>query len=67
MLTGTVMNCLTKYQVATSGLLHIVTKFYMNIMALKTSEIHNIKFPRIGDIILADTQTAMVEPTLAAT
>ena len=37
-----VMYCLSKYQVATSGLLHIVTKFYMIIMPLRRSEIDNL-------------------------
>jgi hypothetical protein len=60
MLTGAVIYCLMKYQVATSGLLHIVIKFYMKIMPLRLSEIQNFKFPRTGDIILAGTQTAKV-------
>jgi len=57
MLRGTVMDCLSKYQVGTSGLLCIVAKFYMNIMPLRLS---GIQFPRIGNSTLADTETAEV-------
>jgi len=31
-----------KYQVANSGLLHIVAKFYMNMMPLRPSEIYTL-------------------------
>jgi hypothetical protein len=41
MLIGIVMYYLLKYQFATSQLLRIVAKFYMNIMPLRPSEIHN--------------------------
>jgi hypothetical protein len=62
MLSGTVMYCLSKYQVATSGVPHIVTKFYRNIMQLRSLENNNFKFPSIGDGIFADTQTEKVIP-----
>jgi hypothetical protein len=52
--------------VATSWLLHIVDKFYKNIMPLRPMEIHNFQFPRICDGILAYTQTSQVGPTLAS-
>jgi hypothetical protein len=58
MMWGTVMYCLSKYQIPSSGLLHIVDKFYMNIMPLRPSEIDYFQFPRISDGILANTQTS---------
>jgi hypothetical protein len=57
------MYCLSKHQAATTGLLHIVAKFYMNIMQIRPSEIYTRQFPRIRDGILADTQTSQVQPT----
>jgi len=35
------MYSLSKYQALTSGMFHIVAKFYMNIMPMRPSEIHN--------------------------
>jgi hypothetical protein len=49
-----------KYQAATLELLHIVAKFYMNIMQMRQSEIHIPQLPRICDGILADTQISQV-------
>jgi hypothetical protein len=57
--------CLSKYQVATSELLLNVAKFYTNIMPLRPTEIHTVKFPRIGNRTLADKKTSKVEPTPA--
>ena len=53
-------------QVATSELLHILTKFSANIIPLRPSEIHTILFPRIGNTTLADTQILKAGPTPAA-
>ena len=52
-------------QVATSELLLIVAKFYMNIMPLRPTEIHTVQFPRIGNGTLADIKTSKAEPTPA--
>jgi hypothetical protein len=41
MLWGIVIYCLSKYEDATSELLHILAKFNMNIMQLKQLEIYN--------------------------
>jgi hypothetical protein len=60
------MYCLFKHPVATSELLHIWTKFSVNIKPLRPSEIHTILFPRIGNANLADIQTLKVESTSAA-
>ena len=53
-------------QVATSELLHILTKFSVNIMPLRPSEIHAILFPTIGNTTMADIQTLNARPTPAA-
>jgi hypothetical protein len=51
---------LSKHQAATAGMLHNVAKFYMNIMPLRPTEIHNFQFHRIGNGTLANTPTAKV-------
>jgi hypothetical protein len=56
---------ISEYQVATSGLLHILAKFCMNIVQLRSSDIRIIYLPRIGNGTLADTQTTKIGPTLA--
>jgi hypothetical protein len=43
------MYCLSEYQAATSGLLHIVAKFCINIVQLRPSGTHNIQVPSIGN------------------
>jgi hypothetical protein len=58
------MYCLSEYQAATSRLLHIVAKFCMNIVPLR-SGIHNIEVPRIVNGTLADTKTTQIGRTLA--
>jgi hypothetical protein len=65
MLKDNVMYCLLKYQVANSGLLHIVVKFYLNLMLLSPSEIHTLQFHRIGNGSLVDTWTSKFGTRLA--